>query len=74
MKRATSLVAAGVLVVVMLFGGVSPAAAAPQAPTGQCGAANMRMAGQAMADAMMYHTHENGDEGMRAAVRRTACS
>lgn len=74
MKRATSLVAAGVLVLAMLSGSVSPAAAAPQTPTGQCGAANMRMAGQAMGDAMMHHTHENGDEGMRAAVMRTTCS
>jgi len=74
MKRATSLVAAGVLVLVVLFGSASPAAAVPRAATGYCGAANMRMAGQAMTDAMTYHTHENGDEGMRAAVRRTACS
>lgn len=49
----------------------TPAAAHPDHPPHNpawCGAENMRSASTHMRDAMMYHTNENGDEGMRGAV------
>lgn len=74
MNRVTTLVATAVLILAALAGGASPAAAAPQTPTGFCGAGNMAMAGDAMSDAMMDHTNDNGDAGMARAVALTACS
>ena len=67
-------VGTGALMLTVLVGGASPAGAAPLTPTGQCGAANMRNAGQAMADAMNLHTNAHGDAGMVQAVIRTRCS
>ncbi len=76
MRRVSACVAttAG-LALGVLAASASPAAAGPPdpAPSGWCGAANMRNAGQAMADAMMYHTNEHGDAGMFRAVARSAC-
>ncbi len=75
MRRVTARVAmTAVLGVTALAASVSPAAAAPsQTPNGWCGAANMRNAGEAMADAMTYHTNEHGDAGMFQAVAVSAC-
>lgn len=66
--------AATVLTLGVLAATASPAAAGPnETPNGWCGAANMRNAGTAMANAMMFHTNWHGDAGMFNAVAVSAC-
>jgi len=74
-RRLVAGVGGTALFVLAIFvGSASPAGAAPVTPTGKCGAANMSNAGDAMADAMKFHTDDHGDDGMRRAVALTACS
>lgn len=66
--------AAAALALSILAASASPAAAGPtQTPNGWCGAAHMRNAGEAMANAMAFHTDEHGDAGMMHAVAVSAC-
>jgi hypothetical protein len=73
MKRLSSLVAAGALVVAGLVGSISTASAGPRpTPNGYCGARNMAMAGDGMANAMS-RDNENGNLGMFHAVAVSSC-
>lgn len=76
MKRSTTRLAAATLLSLGLVVSASPVAAAPVTPTGFCGARNMvnENSRDAMRDAMMNHTAEQGDAGMFRAVALTACS
>jgi hypothetical protein len=73
MKRLSSLVAAGVLVLTGFVGNASTASAEPRpTPNGLCGARNMSVAGDGMANAMS-RDHENGNIGMFHAVAVSSC-
>ena len=59
------------VVVVAVAVSATPAAAHPNHPRhnpGWCGAENMRSAYTHMRDAMLYHTAQQGDDGMAGAV------
>jgi hypothetical protein len=75
MRSVTARAAAtAALTLSMLVASAAPAAAGPtQTPNGWCGAANMRNAGEAMTNAMAFHTDEHGDAGMMHAVAVSAC-
>ncbi len=73
MKRLSSLVAAGALVVSSLLASTSTASAQTRlTPNGYCGARNMVMAGEGMANAMS-RDNENGNLGMYGAVAASSC-
>ena len=73
MKRLSSFAVAGALVVSSLLAS-APAASAQtrRTPNGYCGASNMAMAGEGMANAMSRN-NLNGDLGMLGAVAASSC-
>jgi hypothetical protein len=75
-RRVAQLAAGGGLILAALVASAAPTSAAPVTPNGLCGARNMVNvhAREAMLEAMMEHTNENGDAGMAGAVARTACT
>lgn len=73
MKRVSSIVAAGALVVSSLLANASTASAQTRlTPNGYCGARNMAMAGDGMANAMS-RDNQNGSSGMHGAVAASSC-
>ena len=75
-SRKRTLIKMTTMVAVSLIGlaaTAAPASAKNPSANGFCGAGNMRMAGEAMRDAMMFHTNYHGDEGMFNAVRVSGC-
>ena len=73
MKRVSSLVGTGVLILTVYVGSASPAeAAARRSHYGLCGAKNMVRAGEGMANAMS-RDNENGNLGMSHAVAVSSC-